>query len=82
MQAGQLPTPSLLPYLAAQVASQPALAPPAGGSTGLQQLGQAAVASAPGVGVAAAGDGSGGRVLPDRPSMRQRTSGGGGPKAD
>ena len=64
-----------------QVASQPALAPPAGGSTGMQ-LGQAAVASAPGLGGPAAGDGASSRSLADRPGMRQRPSGGVGPKAE
>lgn len=57
-----------------KVASQPALAAPPS-SAGLQQLGAAAVASAP------LGPGS----SPARPGVRQRPSsggGGGGPKAD
>lgn len=73
----QQPAPLPVP----QVASQPALAPSAGTSTSLQQLGQVAVVPAASTG-GGAGDGTSGRALPERPGMRQRTSGGGGPKAD
>lgn len=58
-----------------KVASQPALAVPQGTATSLQQLGQAAVASAP---LAPAGSEGLGRA----PSMRQQAPSSSGPKAD